>query len=165
VSDGFVPFARYAGLHMPACTPEIPVPSEPAPPCDKTQASHDDAPELADLVAEIRRFRARLAEASDLLQERLARELAWAVLGRELMLGPCEMQSLVESALERIAPQRPLEVRLHPDDAQRCAIDGLAVIADEQVRRGDALLMLHTGTLDAGLGVRLDALLRAWART
>ena len=111
-----------------------------------------------DVVREIRLFRARLGEALDEALAALLADIASEVLARELQLAPAQIATIVHRALERYCSEEPLRVRLHPDDL--CDLR-VATIADTNVRRGDAILELRNVSIDAGLGVRLESVLRA----
>jgi flagellar biosynthesis/type III secretory pathway protein FliH len=122
----------------------------------------DDAPsnEELEMLREVRLFHARVIEAVEAAIETLVEDIAAEVLGRELLLAPADIERIVDRALQRFASEEPLRVRVHPDDASRltCA---LPVIADGRLRAGDAMLELRDGYVDASLGVRVQALLRA----
>jgi hypothetical protein len=127
-------------------------------------ASLDDVPPLRedDVVSgalrDARLFRARLADAFDDAVARLVRELAADVLARELRLAPVEIATLVRRVLER-APV--IRVRVAPADAG--FVRGVPVLADPALAPGDAIVELGRGELDARLGVRLAAVLEAFA--
>ncbi|HYZ16596.1 MAG TPA: hypothetical protein VE591_09355 [Candidatus Acidoferrum sp.] len=110
--------------------------------------------ELAAAVREARLFRVRLADAFEDASARLLRELAVAVLARELKLAPCDLAALARSVLER-APCVRLRV------AREDAVGDYAIptVADPALARGDAIFELAGGALDARLGVRLAACL------
>lgn len=129
--------------------PEAPLPAAEPPP---------ESPMLADALREARLFRARLADAFDAGAERLLRELAARVLGRELRLAPCALDALLR---ETLAQAPVLRVRVAAPDVD-LALD-VPVVADATLQPGDAILELHDGALDARLGVRLAAVLEAFA--
>ena len=119
---------------------------------------------VADAVREARLFRARLADAFDDAVPRLLRELASDVLARELRLAPCDLAAIVA----RVAGGAPVvRVRVAACDAVRgvalprgCDV---AVVQDAALAPGDAVVELAGGALDARLGVRLAAVLEAFA--
>jgi flagellar biosynthesis/type III secretory pathway protein FliH len=113
-------------------------------------------------MREVRLFGARVAEALDSAVEQMLCDVASDVLGRELVLTPADVERIVDRALRRYAAEEPLRVRVHPDDAAKLQC-GVPVLADAQLRRGDAIVELRDGFIDASLGVRLDAVLRACA--
>jgi len=120
-------------------------------------AAQDDTLEL---MREVRLFYARVVEAVEAAVETLVADIAVDVLGRELLLAPCDIEAIVDRALARFTSEQPLRVRVHPDDAVllQCAVP---VVADERLRAGDAVVELREGSVDASLGVRLAALVRA----
>jgi hypothetical protein len=124
--------------------------------------AHDlDGDENSDIdgaVRDARLFRARLADALDDAVARLVRDLAADVLARELRLAPCELAALVRRVLDRAPVVR---VRVAPADVAR--VRGVPVLADPALTAGDAIVELASGALDARLGVRLAAVLEAFA--
>ena len=139
-------------------------PAEPAPcavPLVEAAVHVDGAvvtDEIAASLRDARLFRARLADAFDDAAERLVRELAADVLARELRLAPCDLARIVQ----RVAAGAPaVRVRVAPADVGR--ITGIAVMADPALCDGDAIVEVTGGALDARLGVRLAAVLEAFA--
>jgi flagellar biosynthesis/type III secretory pathway protein FliH len=116
---------------------------------------------IADVLSRVRRFRAMLADALDRSLVDLLREIAVEVVGRELACGPADLQSIVARALERAAPERPLAVYVHPTQRDLVPFD-LPVIADPQLRSDDVRIELHSGSIDARLGVRIEQVLAAY---
>jgi len=127
---------------IPAADPEVPAP-----------------PQEAGAARDVLLFRARIAEAVDCAVAALCQDIAAEIVGRELQLAPAEIGAIVRRAVERYASEGIVRVRVHPDDTT--AISGSAVCADPSLRRGDAILDVACGSIDASLGVRLDAVLRA----
>lgn len=115
--------------------------------------------ELKDTVAAFRRFRAMLADALDAALEMLLEDISAEVLGRELLLAPVDIHAIAERARDRFALDGPVALRIHPDDAHAFRDDGMQVVPDPHLRRGDAMLQVHGGTIDASLGVRLESVL------
>jgi Flagellar assembly protein FliH len=109
-----------------------------------------------------RLFSARLTEALEGAVERLLCDIACDVLARELQLAPADIERIVDRALQRFIAEEPLRVRVHPSDAEgvQCA---LPLAADPQLSRGDAILELRDGFVDASLGIRLETVLREMA--
>jgi hypothetical protein len=126
---------------------EKPMPAEEEPVSNVSQ-------ELIAAARDARLFRARLADAFEDASVRLLRELAIAVLARELKIAPCDLAALARGVLERAAFVR---LRIAPEDAGRDY--GIATIADPTLSEGDAVFELCGGALDARLGVRLAAIL------
>lgn len=112
-----------------------------------------------DLARDVRLFHARLAEAVESAAERLLCDIACDVLARELQLAAVDIERIVDRALERYFTEQPVRIRVHPADAEglRCA---LPVVADPLLSRGDAVVELRDGCVDASLGIRLDTVLR-----
>jgi flagellar biosynthesis/type III secretory pathway protein FliH len=138
-----------------------------------TETAHVDTVREAvrDAVRDARLFRARLADAFDDTAARLLRELATDVLARELRLAPCDLAVIVRRAAERAPVVR---VRVAPGDVA-CAAHGpralaggtligdIPFVADSVLGPGDAIVELEGGALDVRLGVRLAAVLEAFA--
>ena len=143
-----VPVARAEAIEAPV-TAAVPLERAPADEC-----SNDVDAALRDA----RLFRARLADAFDDAAARLLRELASDVLARELRMEPCDLADVVRRAGERAPAVR---VRVAVCDA--ATLSGVPVVADPALRRGDAVVELAGGALDARLGVRLAAVLEAFA--
>ena len=124
-----------------------------AAPADR--AARDD---VVAAVREARLFRARLADAFDDAAARMLRELASAVLARELVLAPCDLAELVR----RTGARAPfVRVRVAACDAGTLA--GVPVVTDHALSGGDAVVELAGGALDARLGVRLATVMEALA--
>lgn len=119
----------------------------------------EPASELDEVFSDVRRFRAGLADALDVAVDTLLRDIAADVLARELLLAPVEIARIVERARERFAPEEPLFVRVHPDEAQALAGMPVATRSDERLRRGDVVIELRSGTIEMTLGTRLAALI------
>ncbi len=111
-----------------------------------------------DALAEARRFRMALDDALEATVAALREEIAHEVLARELQLAAPDLRAIVARARERYAFDEPLTIRVHPDDVAACACFA-RVIGDERLRRGDVVLEVRCGTIDASLGARLDRLL------
>jgi hypothetical protein len=134
--------------------PELPVPACEPSSCDDARASDVDA-----ALRDARLFRARLADAFDDAASRLLRELACDVLARELRLAPCDLAELVRRAGDR-APVICVRVAACEAAAE---IMGVHVVADAALHRGDAIVEVAGGAVDARLGVRLATVLEAFA--
>ncbi len=125
---------------------------------DATDGTRDEAREH--VVAESRRWYARLHDALDAACERLLCELAAGVLARELQLAPCDLAAVLAGVREEMLGE-PLCVRLHPDDCALWNDPTLPCRADAALAPGDAVLELREGSIDARFGVRLQAVLDA----
>jgi flagellar assembly protein FliH len=158
-ADGaFVPFAQLLAPPPPlaaAADAPPPVPDGPA-----------ATPAGAVAERDVRLFRARLADAFDVARDSLAREFAYAVLGRELMLAPPDLAALAERILAEHPDARPLRLRVAPGDAAVLGARAGALpplVADAALAPGDAIVEFAAGSIDARLGVRLAAVLDALA--
>jgi flagellar biosynthesis/type III secretory pathway protein FliH len=116
-----------------------------------------DAP-IAELAAQVRRFRAALDDALEIAVAALLVDIASEVVGRELRLGPVDIAAIVTRARERYAMEEPLRVRLHPDECDSVQLDA-TVIGDASLRRGDVVIEVRAGPIDARLGTRLQRVL------
>ncbi|HEY1430005.1 MAG TPA: FliH/SctL family protein [Candidatus Tumulicola sp.] len=112
-----------------------------------------------DALSSARRFRAAVADALALSLERLVRDIACDVLARELALAPADVASIAARVLDRYFGERPVCVRVHPDDARACESIGVPVVVDGRLRAGDVVLDVRCGSIDASLGARLDSIL------
>jgi flagellar biosynthesis/type III secretory pathway protein FliH len=136
-----------------------PVPVEPV--AEPPRCASDPPPEeMAALLRDVRRFRAALADALESATAALARELAFAVLGRELLLAPADVGAIARRMLAEHPAATPLEIRHAPGEAPD--ID-LPCVADPALAGGDLMLRLADGAIDARIGVRLAVALEAWS--
>jgi flagellar biosynthesis/type III secretory pathway protein FliH len=161
--DRFVPlgtFLRAAPDAVPAPQPAVSAMPAPEPVEARDAADEDPERDAAEALADLRRFRAGVADAFDFALADLLRDLAADVLARELLLAPADVTALARAALARHAQEVPVAVRAHPEEAAVLRGDGLPAIADAAMRRGDLLLQVRSGTIDLTLGARLDAVLR-----
>ena len=133
-------------------------PSQPEAPSESCADAPEGAAGIAEALRDARLFRARLADAFADAAPRLLRELACEVLARELRLAPCDLAVLVRRVSERIPVVR---VRVAAPDLG--AVTGVPLVADPALAAGDAILEIAGGALDARLGVRLAAVLEAFA--
>lgn len=125
------------------------------PVAESTAQIHDD--EVA-ASREIRRFRACVAEAVENAVHILCQDIAAEVVARELQLSPAAISEIVARALKRYEADNPVCVRVHPDDVSQLQTT-LRVVGDVRLRRGDAILEVRDGFIDASLGVRLESIL------
>jgi hypothetical protein len=119
-------------------------------------------PDVVELARDVRVFRARLADAFDAACDALLREFAYAVLGRELILGPADIATIAARVLAEHPGAQPLRLRVAPADALTLAHDAGAlppIAGDAELAPGDAILEFAGGSIDARLGIRLAALL------
>jgi hypothetical protein len=118
-------------------------------------------PETASAVRAARLFRAALADAFDALAAELAAALASDVLGRELQLSACDIASIARRLIAERCADEPLSVRVCPADAGFGC--DLPIVADPQLRPGDAVLVCRNGEIDARLAVRFAHVVAAVA--
>ncbi len=152
----FVPLSRWLAQAsvevvqpLEPCAAEEPV-AEPT--IDEVESAVDDA------IADVRRFRAALADALDIAVAELVREIAFDVVGRELQLAPVDLRSIVDRARERYGFKEPIAIRVHPDERELLPSDIAPIVCDARLRRGDVSLEIESGTIDATLGARLERL-------
>jgi flagellar biosynthesis/type III secretory pathway protein FliH len=153
--ETFVPLREWLAPVVPApmFTPEPELPEE-----SELASIPVEEDEYHDVMREVRFFRAALRESLEERTQMLVREIAIEVVARELELAPADIAGIVESACARYAP--PLSIRVHPDEASE--LRGLEnVVADTSIRRGDVMLSIASGTIDASLGMRLVRALSA----
>jgi len=136
-----------------------------APSTETIEAPAEDEAGLSGEVAaarDVRLFHARVEEAIESAVDALRVDIAAEVIGRELQLAPASLSEIVRRALRRFHGESPVRVRVHPDDLSSIVAGGTEIVGDRDLRRGDAVLELRGGTIDVTLGVRLDAVLRAY---
>lgn len=107
-------------------------------------------------LGEIKRFRAALADAFDVVREALLRRFSEEILGRELQLAPCDVERIARDVLECLVEEAPLRVRVHPDDAPNVSVLEVPVHRDGGLRRGDVIVEVRAGTIDASLSARME---------
>ena len=112
---------------------------------------------LFEIGSEMRRFRAALRDGFEAARECLLRDIACEVLGRELQLAPADIDAIVSRACAQA--DAPASIRVHPMDAEALAAWTCDVETDATLHRGDAVLCVSEGTIDASLGVRLEGVL------
>jgi hypothetical protein len=119
-------------------------------------------PECAGLARDVRVFRARLADAFDDGCAVLLREFAYAVLGRELLLGAPGIATIATRILAEHPAAQPLRLRVAPSDVTALAPHAATlppIVSDAELAPGDAILEFAGGQRDARLGVRFADLL------
>ena len=118
--------------------------------------------EIAEVaLADVRRFRAALADALEASVNDLVADIAADVVARELLLAPADLCNVVARARERFRFDEPVAIHVHPCDMHP-ALERLGnVVADSALRRGDVVVRIASGSIDASLGVRLDRAISA----
>ena len=155
--DGFVPLD--ALLAPPPREPRDDSGGTPAPQRPALEGVPATLPEPDEALAAFRRFHAALADALDAALHDLLREIACDVLARELALQPADVAAIAANVLERFAAEEPLRIRVHPGDLRLLPPLTVATLADPGLRRGDVIVEVRSGTIDATLGARLEAVL------
>lgn len=108
------------------------------------------------------------AEVGDALGD-LAVRIAGALLGQSYAADPQLLEALVREALEIAGnDSRLVELRLHPDDLgllapQLSNLEGVRLVADTNLARGDLRVHADSVRIDGSLSVRLNAALQAIA--
>lgn len=136
-----------------------------SPAAEAVRDATEEPPDLAGEIAaarDVRLFRARVEEAIESAIATLRCDIAAEIVGRELQLAPASIAEIVHRALRRFRAESPVRVRVHPDDLDSLASDGIPAVGDDELRRGDAVLEVGGGAIDVTLGVRLDAVVRAY---
>lgn len=137
--------------------------AEPMPESAPEEIACDPDPEpsqtLSDALADVRRFRAAFADALEMSVRGVVREIAVDIVARELRLAPSDISAIVARAIERYGIVEPFTVRTSPDDARAIAGRYADVVADVNLRGGDVIIELLSGSIDATLGARLEHLL------
>jgi flagellar biosynthesis/type III secretory pathway protein FliH len=149
--------------------------NEPGPTVDAVSEIPEEVPEsIADVadsarehergaaLAEIRRFRAALADALESCVADALREVVIAVLGRELTVAPVEIGAIVRRVLATCANDDVLAVHVHPDECNAIDDAGVTIVADSSLRRGDVTVSLRCGSIDAKLGARVADVLETF---
>ena len=152
MSEEFVPLESYLLRAHPSAVPQEHVPPQSVlPPADDAGAA----------LAELRRFRAALADAVDAALPRLLEDIALNVIGRELRLEGADIAAVVERAVERHAGEL---VRVHANQSDLPALAALGVpcVADASLEPGAFRAELRSGTIASSLRGRLEAALSVW---
>ena len=99
----------------------------------------------------------------------LAVRIAGALLRRSYAAEPALLEALVREALDLAgSDQRQVELRLHPDDLgllapQLSNLEGVRLVADTNLARGDLRVHADSVRIDGSLSARLNAALQAIA--
>jgi flagellar biosynthesis/type III secretory pathway protein FliH len=160
--DGFVPLASFLRpVVVEPVIPSLPVSTPAGVPDGAIARAATLEAEYDENLCAARRFRAALADTLEVAVARLLREIANDVLARELTLTSADIASVVARALARFDGEKVLSLRAHPNElGMLCELD-LEKIADESLALGDAVIELHSGTIDLRLATRLEAALSA----
>ncbi|HEV3156965.1 MAG TPA: FliH/SctL family protein [Candidatus Baltobacteraceae bacterium] len=105
-------------------------------------------------IVEFALARALVYESYERSRVSLLEQLADAVLGRELTLEPIEINELAQRIWESARDAEPIVLRVHPDDAVALDATELPVRSDRSLQRGDLVLELRDGEIDARYAVR-----------
>jgi hypothetical protein len=160
-ADGFRPLASWLAAPAAPREAEVEAAAEPAPP-PEPEPEPAVAPSGAaqvEVLRDVRLFRARLADALSAALPALLRELAYAVVGRELSIGPADVAVLAARILAEHPATEPVAIRHAPGETVDVGLPG---IADPALAPGDLVIAFTAGEVDARLGVRLAVALEAW---
>lgn len=124
---------------------------------------HDSSVEDAALH-DIETFRAYAIETIERSMERLLTSLAEEVLGRELLLAPADVNEIARRALRRYDREGPIRLRVSAVDLGHVRSE-LPVIVDNELNKGDIIVEVRDGMLDARMDVRLDCVVRRFLGT
>jgi flagellar assembly protein FliH len=106
------------------------------------------------------------AEVADALSD-LAVRVAGALIGRAYIADPTLLADLVQEALDAMGTTaREVELRLHPDDLgmlapHLAALDGVRLVADTTLARGELRLHGESVRIDGTLSARLQSVMQA----
>jgi len=125
-------------------------PAPAAPPDELVQ----DSSALEDFVDSLALARLAALEAFERAVPRLLAAFAQDVLARELTLAPVDIDRLVAVARKRMAAEEPVAVWVASDDAPRFSC-GLPVRCDPALRRGDLVVEVRDGEVDARFALRV----------
>lgn len=126
---------------------------------------------LSATIAELAGLRRKIRGDAEADVVRLALAIAKRILHRELVTDPSAIQGLVHTALEKLANREIHRVRLHPGftaSVRECleragAAPAIEVVADNSLRRGDAVFETSLGDLDASVDTQLQEIERGFA--
>ena len=110
------------------------------------------------------------AEVADALSD-LAVRVAGALIGRAYVADPSLLADLVQEALDAMGTTtREVELRLHPDDLGVLAphlagLDGVRLVADTTLARGELRLHGESVRIDGTLSARLQSAMQAMLDT
>lgn len=110
------------------------------------------------------------AEVADALSD-LAVRVAGALIGRAYVADPTLLADLVQEALDAMGTTtREVELRLHPDDLGVLAphlagLDGVRLVADTTLARGELRLHGESVRIDGTLSARLQSAMQAMLDT
>ncbi|MGN6513413.1 MAG: FliH/SctL family protein [Lysobacteraceae bacterium] len=106
------------------------------------------------------------AEVADALAD-LAVRVAGALIGRAYVADPTLLAELVQEALDALGTTtREVELRLHPDDLgvlapHLAALDGVRLVGDGTLARGELRLHGESVRIDGTLSARLQSVMQA----
>ncbi|MBZ5591184.1 MAG: flagellar assembly protein FliH [Acidobacteriia bacterium] len=118
---------------------------------------------FAHTIEELAALRPRLREQAERDVVRLAVAIARRVVRRELTIDPQAVAGLAKAALEQLAAEERIRVRVHPEDeaavrsslAQTRRADAIEVTGDAALERGSAVFETGRGNLDASAETQL----------
>ena len=154
--DAFVPMRKWLA---PAPIEDEPSIGDVLPVLETLEEPLDDAKcdDRDRAISEARRFCAALGDALEVAVAQLTVDISAEIVARELLLQPCDIARIVERAIERYG-EMPVRLRVHREDLE-AARGRFDAVVDDELRPGDVILELRSGTIDATLGARLERVL------
>jgi hypothetical protein len=147
--------ARAGAMRAPAEVPDSRERREPDPMPERCALSS----EALACCEEIALARVAALEAYERARTRLLERIAGDVLARELTLAPADVTELARRALEEFAGEEPVALVVSPADAPQLSCR-VPVRIDASLERGDLIVIVRDGIVDARFAVRLRRSLR-----
>ena len=146
----FIPLVEYMrSKHMELQTPEESTIAQPI-----LELPADDAR----AGAAARLFYARLEDALQAALPALLCDCVHTILGRELSCEPMEFRAIITRLIESLRDEEPVRLRVHPSRIETIDFD-LPLHGDASLGRDDCIIELRSGSFDARLATRIDALI------
>lgn len=108
--------------------------------------------------AAARRFYARMEDALHAALPALLADCVHTILGRELRFEPADFRSVVTRLIESLRDEEPIRCRVHPSRIEELACD-LPLLGDPSLGYDDCVFEVRSGSFDARLSTRIDALI------
>lgn len=134
---------------------------EPSPPASRAGCDEAFTPQALrreEMLQELVLARLAALEAYERRTPAMLEALAREVLGRELALAPADLSRLAGELRATFGAEEPVVLVVAPDDAPRVICD-LPVRTDAALRRGDLVLEVRDGEIDARFNLRFAAAL------
>lgn len=165
--DGFCSLATILAQRASAPHPSVASSTDDHSPRDAARIPAAAEPRVVDVrvsdlldgfVAELARLRARAAEHLEQEAETLLAQLADRILARELLVAPANIEALVTEALNELASDARVVVRVSPADATRLG-ERVPHEVDQMLQPGDFAVDVPGGNYDASFQTRLETVL------